>query len=224
MSKHTIWKISHGRNHFTREQREQCLSDKIAVMDRNTGHGQGAAFEAEMQLGDIIYLCHGNDAGIKVLGKIDSKAKIYDGSWLKREYKVLFKSRKPDEKYTGPVKAWAPNYSSTCVAVPDHELKLFENEILKPYFNITLDDIGIEVNTENLEFDPSGLPPLNTIYYGPPGTGKTWTLRRLTKKFKERCVFVTFHQSYSYEDFVEGIKPKMGEPGQLEYEIKKGVF
>jgi len=226
MSKQTVWKVSHGKSEFTKEEREQCLNENLALVDRMTGKRQGAAFESDMQVGDIIYLCHGNDAGIKVLGKIVSGAEIYEGNWLQREYKVLRKSLKPDEKYTGQRRGWSPNYNSTCFDVPDGELELFEHEILKPFFDTTLGDIGVDsrgsVDGISAVID---LPSLNTIFYGPPGTGKTWTLRRLIEKFgKERCVFVTFHQSYSYEDFVEGIKPKMGDVGQLEYEIKKGVF
>ena len=93
--------------------------------------------------------------------------------------------------------------------------------------------------------------PLNQILYGPPGTGKTYQTinkavsiaspefnlnqeRDLIKKEYQRLVdagqivFTTFHQSMSYEDFVEGIKPEIEEDSEgvktVIYEIKKGIF
>lgn len=89
---------------------------------------------------------------------------------------------------------------------------------------------------------------LNTILYGPPGTGKTYStinkaleilgediaghsreeLRELfDKRLKEgRIAFTTFHQSMSYEDFIEGIKPQ--EPRRegegIIYRIEDGIF
>ena len=91
--------------------------------------------------------------------------------------------------------------------------------------------------------------PLNLILYGPPGTGKTYStvdkaLERIgidinsneyknnreakLKKFRElkkegRIVFTTFHQSMSYEDFVEGIKP-ITNGKDVTYDVKPGIF
>lgn len=90
---------------------------------------------------------------------------------------------------------------------------------------------------------------LNTILYGPPGTGKTYStinkaLEIIEPEFLEsnkddrtalkarfdhlfkanRIGFVTFHQSFSYEDFVEGIKASTGDGNQVSYDVEDGVF
>ena len=92
--------------------------------------------------------------------------------------------------------------------------------------------------------------PLNTILYGPPGTGKTYNSvfysvgiieknesifklkndDKVFKKFKEYkdknlIKFITFHQSYGYEDFIEGIRPYLKEESKdLKYTLHSGIF
>ena len=65
----------------------------------------------------------------------------------------------------------------------------------------------------------------NIILQGPPGTGKTFIAKRLAyafmgKKDKRRTETVQFHQSYSYEDFIQGFRPRK-EGG---FERRDGVF
>jgi hypothetical protein len=75
----------------------------------------------------------------------------------------------------------------------------------------------------------------NLILYGPPGTGKTYCARRFAERFlgdqqpdpqqiSEFSEFVTFHQSFAYEEFVEGLRPKVNEDGEVTYEVANGVF
>lgn len=66
----------------------------------------------------------------------------------------------------------------------------------------------------------------NLILKGAPGVGKTFMAKRLAnvimgEKDKGRVQMVQFHQSYSYEDFIEGFRPKMDGDG---FELKPGPF
>lgn len=65
----------------------------------------------------------------------------------------------------------------------------------------------------------------NVILQGAPGVGKTFAARRIAYSMigeidKNRVQMVQFHQSYSYEDFIEGLRPS----NSGTYDIKAGVF
>ncbi len=66
----------------------------------------------------------------------------------------------------------------------------------------------------------------NVILYGPPGTGKTFSVRAFASHFTDpsRVAFATFHQSFAYEEFIEGLKPWSDDRGQVRYKVMDGVF
>jgi MoxR-like ATPase len=67
------------------------------------------------------------------------------------------------------------------------------------------------------------------LFYGPPGTGKTWIAKALADTLagegEGKVELVQFHPSYAYEDFIEGIRPRLSsDDAQLSYELRRGVF
>ena len=131
------------------------------------------------------------------------------------------------------------------------ELRKMWNILINGDENSKTPNGGDEKETMKKEFDK------NVIFYGPPGTGKTYTTakraveickteseKELTDyseimerynelKKKNRIEFITFHQSYGYEEFIEGIKPIVlneddesdSENSQeIKYEIVDGIF
>ena len=107
----------------------------------------------------------------------------------------------------------------------------------------TLEDKKISNNVRSMNFQNQSIS-LNQILYGPPGTGKTYnTINRALEiidgivpedrseakaRFEElssagQIEFVTFHQSYGYEEFVEGIKANSVD-GEISYDVEDGIF
>jgi len=69
----------------------------------------------------------------------------------------------------------------------------------------------------------------NVILYGPPGTGKTFSAKNsldfVCQGDSSRYEILQFHPSFTYEDFIEGIKPKgVSKDGNIRFELVNGVF
>ena len=125
---------------------------------------------------------------------------------------------------------------------------VFDKNYRNKFNNIETDEINIDLKKKTMSTEI----PLNQIFYGPPGTGKTFNTinnalkiidpefyelnranrENLKEQFNEyvkkgNIVFTTFHQSMSYEDFIEGIKPVISNENnsnELEYEIQDGIL
>jgi hypothetical protein len=109
-------------------------------------------------------------------------------------------------------------------------------------FSATEDEYNILLNMASNKNKSDS--PLNQILYGPPGTGKTYNtvleaakiitgnalisygeaLEEFNKKLGNQIEFITFHQNYSYEDFIQGIRPDTENGKELSFEKKDGVF
>lgn len=67
----------------------------------------------------------------------------------------------------------------------------------------------------------------NLVLHGAPGTGKTFLAKEIAEKMgctQNEIGFVQFHPSYDYTDFVEGLRPKSQNNGEIGFERKDGVF
>ena len=137
-------------------------------------------------------------------------------------------------------------------AIEQNFFQKIQNENFIQYsFDVNENDLIAEEEEEVNGNYQMKMQSLNQILYGPPGTGKTYNTitkalaiidgivpseRKEAKgKFEEyrksgQIEFITFHQSYGYEEFVEGIRAiPVGEEGNADgeemiYAVKDGIF
>jgi len=117
----------------------------------------------------------------------------------------------------------------------------------KPNVKLLLDDVATTVSEPSEIIavrNNRSVFPSNTIFYGPPGTGKTYkTILRAAEiltpapianysaaqeifqnNLGDKIEFITFHQNYSYEDFIQGLRPDVENNSNLTFERRDGLF
>lgn len=248
-----IWKLSHGTKTFDANKRASLAKEQMAVLHQDTQASQSNAFKDEPE-NALFYLCHGN--AVQGLARFCGPAVLDEHGWLKRPYRLLKRARH-STAYGASKKKWTPQGNSTFFAVPEEEMREFELTLLKPYFDLSLEDL-MDLKPLDAAAQPTPVSqprlaepgPLNRILFGPPGTGKTYrsvaeavaiiesveiadVLNSIaypdTKKrfdaYREngQIEFVTFHPSYAYQEFVEGIRPA-SVAGELSYNVEPGVL
>lgn len=185
---------------------------------------------SEIKEGDIVYIYSGEPIAAIVV-----KTEVENISQDKRTIDLRFLKFTNQNKLS---KAILENYEGLKSIQGKREIKSQES------INYILNNEDINKDTtleknDTLQQKREFLS-LNQILYGPPGTGKTYSVVRKAleiiegnasddrSKFKEyiekeQIKFITFHQSYGYEEFVEGIKAET-KNDNVSYRIEDGAF
>lgn len=196
-----ILKISFNPSAFTEEQIDGYLARKVVVFDTQT--------KTEIKPGNVFYLCNAHHK-VYLIGKITSQTTSCPdkNGWAQASYEVL-KDATKTFVYTGAKRKWLPSGDTSVASIPSKDLVKFEGEILKPYFDLDLFQLG-ELATQPSEIGPPEqndstdfigqtrtvqmATPSNLIYYGPPGTGKTHTLNQKKDAYVTRGVALSMDQ------------------------------
>jgi hypothetical protein len=190
-------------------------------------------FVNTINIGDIIIAKKGRGE-LLGFGEVTSNY-IYDEN--RSDYNSI---RKVDWKLKGN---WRVDFSLVLKTLTDITSYPTDDEKYNTYYERLLGIMTTEnsptQNTLVMRF------PLNSILYGPPGTGKTYnSIDKAVaiatgsssdhisnkKQFDElrkqgQIEFVTFHQNYSYEDFMVGIRPNVSETtSELSFKKHYGIF
>lgn len=234
-----LWKLSHGEGPLSSHY-QWLNQNKYLTLHADTKKSQAEHFRTKLKRGDYVCLTHSGKPQmlVRVLsdGLVTDPTSPLGPKWLLRHYEVISES-KSKKVYSGIKRAWSPNYNSTLGSVNTGDLSFFEEYLLQPYFNLSLSDLvdgvdPIEISYQDVIVDETDdRMAQNTIYFGPPGTGKTYLLQQLMEEYTtdtsgeplERFKMVTFHQSYGYEEFIEGMRAKT-ENGNIHYSVESGLF
>ncbi|WP_432773486.1 McrB family protein [Francisella salimarina] len=221
--------------------------EDLKVLDWNVSDKNGRM--VGLEIGDIVFLYGSQEKRltikcevikIPVLGKDSIEDSMYGGFDKKDRIFARLK--------------FIQNINDAGITMRDLSLMGINGNIqsARKLFKEIVDEIESRINmTSNKnnrnEYLISATSLLNSkkqiILYGPAGTGKTYNTKniivnhaygdvdKIDERYKElqdqgRVQFVTFHQSFAYEDFIEGIKPNLNEEveGNISYKVEKGIF
>lgn len=240
----SFFKVSMSGKDISEEAFNYFMSAQLVVVHKDTNpkgssyESQGETFTQNMKIGDYFYICRGNNR-LVLIGQVMSDAvpcdydELGEEGWVQRSYTVV-KEAVVNKNYQGQNKWWMPNNNSTCIPIKSSQYALGNKELFNPYFKVTVQ------KQKSLTLKTM---PLNQILYGPPGTGKTYhtidlAVNIITEKSADhtnnkatfdqlreagQIEFVTFHQNYSYEDFMVGLRPDDESP-ILKFKPQKGIF
>lgn len=244
-----VYKISHGsfKTKANESIRDIFKENQWVVIHENTGKGQADAFKNDLTEGDYVYITIGGNE-LFTIAKVKAGSWGYvpeditdENGWIYREVEYVKSAINPDPS---PLKSFKefiyPSGNSTFTEITIDKIEEANKNIFEPHFGVEFISEGatkIKVQGE-LQKHPN-----NIILFGPPGTGKTYNSidkaveivtgiksnhqesKEIFDKLKKegQIEFITFHQNYSYEDFMVGIRPDI-EFEHLRFKPYKGIF
>ena len=189
----------------------------------------------KMKIGDIVvaYLTEKRVGGIgTVIGnyedytmdKPEDKDYFNGEFWRRREIRWEHLPEKNDFWNVSEVPLGA---RKTVFQLDKNQYNEIFREIFPPNGGITKEKLLKEIFLKEEKFDQicsllENSKKKQLIFQGPPGTGKTFVAQKIAlylTQSEDRIETIQFHPSYSYEDFIEGYRPKDGK-----FVLEAGIF
>lgn len=144
----STWKVNHSLEDFKQQDIDDFQYKHRVVVNGaleavgTSALSQGDSFILSAKQGDYFYLC--NDDKVRLIGQFTtnkaSKCAKMGKGWFQRDY-IEIATTKNIKTYSSKKKWWSPNINSTFIKVPELDNALFQDLILNPYFNLSLEEL-----------------------------------------------------------------------------------
>lgn len=249
--KMNVWKISHGRGSFSQAELDDLAARQLVAMYRETRQGQGENFSKAPVGALIYLCYSNEIRLLGRLTGAAEPCELKGDGWLQRPYELLKISSSAvpyvhnRKKWTPSGNSTFWQVPSADLA--EFEQTILQPYFGIGLGEIGGSNPSGKEDSGKRQGIPMG-GPLNRILYGPPGTGKTYrsvaeavaiiegeavaalmpvaTYPGTKQRFDQyraggQIEFVTFHPSYTYQDFVVGIRPST-EGTNVVYSVEPG--